>query len=485
MQRIRQQRIGRLLTVPSLALAIASCGDEPAGGAPDPAATAGTALESDAPGTAPVSAAAQAGAPAPLPEGFEEAPVFKASEILSPELARGAHFRVDDEVRNDGAMNHFRLHSDYGEYGPDSQAMLNVRLHEIEAIAALKEVSSGEAIAEQAKESAVGKVTAPVRGAKVAAHAVTHPGDTWDRLSDASQGAMGVFRTASRHIRRTSDNVGDVVTGRQDLGSATQEGLERQAGAAERVGRWYTGYGKEEREIMRELAIDPYTDNEVLIGEVRRVAGLEAAVRTGLKFVPGIPGTRVLGMIAKGDRYTRDLELYEDPEKLQIQNRARANQMGVSPQVYAAFSGNDHYSPSVQAVLLGALHSMKTTEDRGKFLELAAEARSVSGAQFYMMMAQQLADVHREETPIARMVSGVRIPAGQAEDGRLIVPLPVDHLVWTEEIDTVFRDSRHRVRVEDGIEVTYADYRIRGTISERARRELEAMGAKVQTAAGA
>ena len=124
---------------------------------------------------------------------------------------------------------------------------------------------------------------------------------------------------------------------------------------------------------------------------------------------------------------------------------------------------------------------METTQDRGKFLELAAEARSVSGANFYMLMAQQLAQVHRDETPITRMVSGVRIPAGQAEDGRLIVPLPVDHLVWTEEMDTVFRDSRHRVRVEDGIEVTYADYRIRGTISERARRELEAMGATVRT----
>ena len=150
MQRIRQQRIGRLLTVSSLALAIASCGDEPAGGAPDAGGTAGAALDSEAPGTAPVSAAAQAGpsgqagAPDPSPEGFEEPPVFQASEILSPAFARGSHFRVDDEVRNDGVMNHFRIHSDFGEFQPDSQAMLGIRLHEIQAITALKEVSSGD-----------------------------------------------------------------------------------------------------------------------------------------------------------------------------------------------------------------------------------------------------------------------------------------------------------------------------------------------------
>ncbi len=490
MNRVIQRRIGALplLVMPGLLLLFTSCGQEAAEGSPEPSPLETTQVEREAGQPGPVSAAGQEGPSAaavpataepPAPQGFEEPPVFQASEILEAGSRQGAHFRVDDEVRNDGAMNHFRIYSDYGEFQAGSQVMLAARLHEIEAIAALKEFSSGEVIAEAAKKGAVGKVTAPVRGAQVAARAVTRPKEAWAHLTDASHGAMGVFRTASRHVKRSADNVGEAVSGRQDVGSATQEGLERQAGGVERFGRWYTGYGKNEKELMKELGIDPYTDNEVLLDEIHRVAGLQAAVRTGFKFVPGIPGTMVLGQINKFRNYARDLELYEDPEKLLIRNRAMANQMGVSPQVFAAFSGNDNYSPSVQSILISALHSMETTKDRGKFLELAAEAESVSGARFYMLMADQLSDIHREEIPIVQMVSGVRIPAGLAEDGRLIVPLPVDHLVWSEEIDTVFRDSRHRVRVEDGVQATFADYRITGSISPRARRELEAMGAKV------
>jgi hypothetical protein len=59
------------------------------------------------------------------------------------------------------------------------------------------------------------------------------------------------------------------------------------------------------------------------------------------------------------------------------------------------------------------------------------------------------------------------------------VPLPVDHLVWTEEIAGVFRDSKRRVREEDGVELTYSELRIRGTVSPAARAGLEAMDMKV------
>ncbi len=46
--------------------------------------------------------------------------------LVDPGLLEGPHHRVDDEVTNDGAMNHFLIRSDYGELeapGPNEQAL--------------------------------------------------------------------------------------------------------------------------------------------------------------------------------------------------------------------------------------------------------------------------------------------------------------------------------------------------------------------------
>jgi hypothetical protein len=455
-----------------LVLTLASCGEEPTGGSAGPSVS----LEPEAGGGSEEAAAI---------EDYEEPPVLEAKEILGAQLYQGPHYRVEDQVPNDGAMNHFRIHSDFGEFRVGSHAMLIKRLHEIEAIAALKEISSAEAVAGAAGEGAVKKVTAPVRGAKAVAHGVTHPREAWDHLSGASRGAMRVFGAASRHVQAGADNVGDVATGQQDIGSASREAVDRETGAAERVGSQYSGYGKYETKLMQQLGVDPYTDNQVLLDEIHRVAGLEAAVRVGFKFVPGIPGTVVLGQIDKFNRYAHNLELYQEPGKLMLENRRVANQMGIPPEIFGPFSGNENYNPAMQSRVLGAIHSMQGTADKENFFELAAGADDRSSAYFYVMMAEQLAEIHREEVPIVRLVAGVRIPAGMAEDGHLIVPLPVDHLVWSEEIAGVFQDSVRRVRVEDQVDVTYSELRIVGTVSDRARAGLEGFGMKVRSGVGA
>ena len=51
---------------------------------------------------------------AALDDGFETPPVFSAKDRLPGELLTGPSHRIDDRVTNDGFMNHFVIHSDFG-----------------------------------------------------------------------------------------------------------------------------------------------------------------------------------------------------------------------------------------------------------------------------------------------------------------------------------------------------------------------------------
>ena len=72
-------------------------------------------------------------------------------------------------------------------------------------------------------------------------------------------------------------------------------------------------------------------------------------------------------------------------------------------------------------------------------------------------------------------MSQVVVPAGVTKNGDLIVPLPVDHLVWTKEVATVFKDFEKRVT---NYPVRRSEIRIAGTASPRAIEELKRLGAE-------
>ena len=44
---------------------------------------------------------------------FEDAATLRASDVLSPDLLKGAHHRVENEVKKDGYLNYYKIKSDY------------------------------------------------------------------------------------------------------------------------------------------------------------------------------------------------------------------------------------------------------------------------------------------------------------------------------------------------------------------------------------
>ena len=47
---------------------------------------------------------------------YESPPVLSASVLLPAQILQGPHHRVDERVVNDGYLNHYTIHSQFGEF---------------------------------------------------------------------------------------------------------------------------------------------------------------------------------------------------------------------------------------------------------------------------------------------------------------------------------------------------------------------------------
>jgi hypothetical protein len=82
-----------------------------------------------------VAAAALAGA------DFEQSPPLRASELLPPELVRGAHHVVDEEVTTDGFLRSYTVRSKVGVFEARGEDGVRTRIRQIEALVRLAQLS--------------------------------------------------------------------------------------------------------------------------------------------------------------------------------------------------------------------------------------------------------------------------------------------------------------------------------------------------------
>src|SRR3954468_16679294 len=86
-------------------------------------------------------------------EGDEPAPVLKASALLTPALLKGPHHSVADAVTTEGFFHQFTVSSEFGPFEALGRSQLAVRIQEIDALAALQDVSKTEVFLTAAGQS--------------------------------------------------------------------------------------------------------------------------------------------------------------------------------------------------------------------------------------------------------------------------------------------------------------------------------------------
>jgi len=240
---------------------------------------------------------------------YESATILKASVILPPDLVKGPHHQVDERVVNDAYLNIYTIHSEFGDVQATSTAKLRKYIHEINAVAKMKEIQGSDEFASGMKD----KAGAVVEGAGAL---LTDPVGT----------------------------VGSTISGVGKMFSRAGESMfggSRSDAEGSRLGS-LLGYAKAKRDIGYHFGIDVYSHNKILQDELDRLSsagGTGTLVMSGLLMaVPGGAGIAV--SVTGGTQLMENVMRDNAPADLRKMNRAKLADMGVNKHVADIFIAN-------------------------------------------------------------------------------------------------------------------------------------------------
>jgi hypothetical protein len=410
--------------------------------------------------------------------GFEEPPVLSASDFLPAELVKGEYHQVQEEVINDGYMNHYRVTSSFGNYEVTGTPMLARRIHEINALAVLAEQTTTRVAIDTGKKVGTKIATSSVEATKKLGATVSNPEELGSMVRAVPGGVANLFGYAA-------DKVG--AGAKQLSGSESKEGAENSEGEGDEgsgsgsqvsakatdAALRYTGYSSARARWAQELEIDPYTDNELLLSEIRRVATTETSVGLAGKLVPSTPSIPGVSQANKWLDRMEDISLYDDPAKIAELNEKIMRSLTGDGATIKAFTENQNFTPTTRTLLLSGIQALENVDGTDELLAKVATAKTPGGAWYYVFVVQQLVETHQQR-PLARVVQEIPLPAAITEEGVLILPLPVDYLVWTEDVAAILKDAHQRIIEKSGGKALEAI--MTGGASERAQHELKILG---------
>jgi hypothetical protein len=377
----------------------------------------------------------------------EPTAVLSASKILPPELLAGPNHRVEERVTNDGYLNTYRVGSKFGTFTAVSTATLRKRISEINALVVMEKIQGTKEFTASLKEAG----TDTLAGFK---NLVTSPVQT---VTGAVSG-LGVA------IRRA----GDGLTGpkRSDSEDSRVKDL--------------IGFSKTKREYAHQLGVDVYSDNEKLQDRLNEIAW--AGYGGGLTWaaaMAAVPGGAGLAITVSGShRLLNEVFRTTPPTDLRRMNTEKLKAMNVHPEIGDAFVNNSFFSPRQQTLLVNALEQMKGVANRAAFVRFAAATQNPSLVSFRQRQAEMYAGYHRAVAPFESFLSFDGLPAGRTTSGDLVFNSPLDHLVWTEPIARFITAVNNIVQETGGIKGK--QFWVTGTVSPRAKKELESRGWQVQ-----
>ena len=423
------------------------------------------------------------------PAEYEEPPTLSAEAVLPPELLEGPHHRVSEEVENDGYLNIYTIESELGVFTAVGEDVLRERIREIEALAALAEVTKSEAFAKAVGAAAM----APVKTAK---NVVASPVAT---VKGLPSGVGRYFQRASRKAKKAGKQAGETLGGDRDEGEegdeteepgtedegeegegsegedAEEEGggtLAKTRAATTDVTKRYLGVGRTKREWAKKLGVDPYSTNEVLQAELDRVAGAASVGSFGARLAtPDLGAIDYLGE-------ANDLVWNMSATDLEVLNAKRLREMGLEKAEIEALFQNPVYTPTRLTGLVAALDGLTDVPGRDQLVRLAGAATTEEEAFYYQRGAEGLRVYHSEVAPVQRIATGPVWAGGVTADGTFVLTLALDYVVLTESAATGFRLATDIYSGQAGVE-RYAVY-LTGRVSPRVREELENLGWRVE-----
>src|SRR5215831_2114892 len=328
-----------------------------------------------------------------------------ALELPKPELAEkylgkasvGANYTVKPVVRSDGVMRIFDVDTSYGKFAFDGVEFTKLRLHELDAVAALEKMSQSNAFGQAFGRAALGPI-------KFGAELITNPANTVER-SLSGIGNMFDRVGAGLNTRADRDNFMESLLGVTDT----------------------------QRELAVTLDVDPYTDFPPLAQRLKEMASAMAGgglpVKAGLSLVPGGIGIAVSSVATMSD--ARDTLRSKTAAQVIAEARSILLRLGVSEESVSSLVENRNYTPADLLIMALALKHLNA-QDTTAFVEHAAGAGSRNVAFYHRRRAQILAARSSELGGIVSFVTFGGQPINVTRNGNVIAAFTIDDIAWTE-----------------------------------------------------
>jgi hypothetical protein len=418
---------------------------------------------------------------------FEKPSTLSASSVLPAHLLKGPYHTVKEKVISDGYFNSYTIESQFGIFEVEGYALLETRVGELVALAELDKLSSSSVFADAAYKAGKGIVLAPVNIVKKTAKHVSDPQKMKETIAAVPEGAERLFSWVYRQGKRGVNAIGDAFSSSESEETSANKKDEKKKSTGEAVadtvdqgasfGLKFIGYTKRQREWFRKLKVNPYTSNETLRDEIMRVAGIETAVGTAFRFVPGLGLLGELSTFNTWYERAEKLSLYEDPDTIGKKNQKELLELGVPEDLITEFLQNKAYSPWTRRFISASLTALgPNVKGHEAFIRAANQAKNEPSALYFVSIAEALEKRH-QKTPLVRLVASTHLPGAITKDKTLYIPLSVDYLFWTEQVAQIFKDFRAQIPKDPPY--TKIQVTIRGKATPRARQALEALGAAV------
>ncbi len=373
-------------------------------------------------------------------DGFEVRPVRRAVDLVTPDRLAGPYYEVGSEVLHDGRANVYSISSEFGDFEAIGDEQLDVRLREIEALAAMRATSKTATFAAAAGRA----LTSPFVASW---NLVTHPVDS----------VLGVPVAAWNAINHTAQ-----------LATADRSEFEDSALVA------VIGFEARKRSLAAELGVDPYSSNKALQKQLNRLAWAAYAGSLPTMFVPFV---REAAADEAGEERLAALLRTNSPAGLRRLNRIELAVMGVSGPMADAFIGHRWYSPRCATVLVASLAALDLTENRVAFIEAAITAESEADARMFAQTARLLQEYDEHGSGVGVILRADNHLMGYTDDQTLVLPLAADYVIWNSATADFVEVARQPL--PDQRPVAKTALVAVGTVSELTRRKLEANGIEI------
>ena len=378
---------------------------------------------------------------------YETPSVLDARAILSPDVRKGEHHTVLDEVVPFRYTHRFRITSPYGQFEAYGTEMLRIRIQEIQAIATMNEEMN------HLQSLAAG-----------AQHAIMSPFNFMLGLFNEPTETLLALPKGMWHM---ATRIGEMATGeRGNLEDPENQEL--------------LGLSTVKRQVADHFGVDVYSSNQVLQDKLNSLSWAGYAGDAAIRLAT-IPLGGPAGAVLTGTSFSNTVsELLRDhaPEELRRINRDKLEMMNIDDARIEAFLKHPWYSPRHETVLVQALFEMNTVNNRKAFFEVATSARFEEEALFFQRMAEMLLSYHRNVKPLYEIVAiENKLLMGLTRDHTLVGMLPIGYLSWRAEVDEAIEavTDWKSARQAENVELWIA-----GKSTPRASRELLAKGVAVR-----